>query len=228
MKKFVIVMSMALSIFPACAGISSGSSGLVVVVAVSEPRTVPLSLLVPADFVSVPLRIASDQKNTALAYEETRQTIELIVKKAKDTGRFQTSMGVVSLAQRQSKFGISSGSWSEPAASAEIYLLVPFTNVRDSIFGAGAEAARFVEALKLPGKARCELGRLELAIQNPEQYRSKLLGLVAEEIKKTREALAPQGGAKVEGLEGSVMVRQADERNVELFMDYRLSVTVVK
>jgi hypothetical protein len=28
------------------------------------------------------------------------------------------------------------------------------------IFGAGAEAARFVGALSLPGKAKCELGRL--------------------------------------------------------------------
>jgi hypothetical protein len=55
-----------------------------------------------------------------------------------------------------------------------------------------------------------------------------LLGLLADEIKKTREALAPHGSVKVEGLEGSVLVRQADERNVELFLRYTLSITMEK
>jgi hypothetical protein len=32
----------------------------------------------------------------------------------------------------------------------------------------------------------------------------------------------------VEGLEGSVLVRQADERNVELFLRYTLSITMEK
>jgi len=229
MKKFAIVMSMVVAILPAMAGISSGwSSGLVVVMAVPEVRTVPVSLAVPADFVSVPIRVISDQKNTALAYEETRQTIELISKKAKDGGQFRTSMGVVSLSRHQGGFGISSGSWNQPAASAEIYLLVPFSKDRDNIFSAGAEAAKFIEALTLPGKARYELGALQLAVENPEQYRAKLLGLIAEEIKKTREGVASQGNVKVEGLEGSVLLRQADERNVELFLSYKLSLSIDK
>ena len=222
-------MSLFVAVLSAAAGISSGwSSGLVVVLAAPEPRTVPLFLNVPADFVSVPVRVISDQKNTALAYEESRQTIEMIAKKVKDGGQFRMSMGVVSLSKHEGGFGISSGSWNQPATSADIFLLVPFSKARDNIFGAGAEAARFVEALVLPGKARCELGRLQLAVENPEQYRAKLLGLLAEEIKKARAAVAPNGSVKVEGLEGSVKVRQADERNVELFLSYTLSVTADK
>ena len=219
-------MSLLLAMLSAGAGISSGwSSGTVVVVAASQPRSVPVFWMVPADFVSVPIRVISEQKNSALAYEETRQTIELIVKKAKDGGVFRTSMGTVSLSQHQGGFGISSGSWSQPAATAEISLVVPLSKDRDNIFGAGAEAARFVEALVLPGKARCQLGGLQLAVENPEQYRAKLLGQLAEEIRKTREGMGTQGGFKVEGLEGPVQVRQADERNVELFLGYRLSIT---
>src|SRR5258708_38772870 len=137
-------------------------------------------------------------------------------------------MGVVSLSQHQGGYGISSGSWNQPAASAEIYLFVPFSKDRDNIFGAGAEAARLVEAVSLPGKARCELGRLQLAIENPEQYRAKLLGLITEEINKTRKLIASQGSVKVEGLEGSGMVRQVDDRNVELFVNYTLSITMDK
>jgi hypothetical protein len=176
----------------------------------------------------VPINVISDQKDTALAYEETRQALEMITQKAKEKGQFQTSTGVVSLSQRKGGYGIGSGSWSQPAAEAGIFLLAPFTKERDNIFSAGAEAARFVEVLHLPGKVRCELGRLQLAVDNPEQYRAKLLGLIAEEIKKTREALSADGSVKVEGLESSVMVRQADDRNVELFLNYSLSVSTSK
>src|SRR5204863_9075167 len=103
-------------------------------------------------------------------------------------------------------YGISSGSWSEPAAVAELYLLVPLTKENDNVFQAGAEAARFIDSLHLPGKVRCQLGRLKLAVENPEQYRAKLLGQIAQEIKKTREAVSSDAGIKVDGLEGPVLV----------------------
>lgn len=210
---------------PAIAGISSGwSSGPIIVLAEDQPRAVVASLVMPADFVSVPVRVTSEQKNTAAAYDETRQTIELITRKAKEGGQFRTSMGVVSLSQHRGGFGISSGSWNQPAASAEIYLLVPFSTNAGNIFEAGARAARFVESLSPAVKTKCELGRLQLAVANPEQYRTNVLGLIQEEIKKTREAVAPRGGFKVDGLESPVMVRQLDERNVALFLNYSLSV----
>lgn len=220
-------MLLVATTLPAPAGISS-VSGSFVVVAMPQPRTVAVVMVMPADFVSVPLNIISDQKNAALAYEESRQAIELISQKATESGQFRTTRGVVSLSQYKSSFGISSGSWSQPAAAAQLYLLVPFTKVRDNIFGAGAEAARFVDALHLPGKVRCELGKLQLAVDNPEQYRAKVLGEIAQEVQKTREAISAKGSVKVEGLESSVMVRQADDRNVELFLNYSLSITTEK
>ena len=93
MKKLTLVMSMVVAALPAGAAISSAwSSGAVVVVAVPEPRTVAVSLVIPADFVSVPVRVTNEQKNTALAYAESLQAIEMIAKKAKDSGPFRTSV----------------------------------------------------------------------------------------------------------------------------------------
>src|SRR6266567_3530024 len=228
MKRLTTLIFLVITALSASAGISSGSSGPWVVVAVLEPRTVALALPLPADFVSVPLRIISDQKNTALAYEESHQAIELISQKATESGQFRASTGVVSLTQHKSGFGISSGSWQRPAAATEIHLLVPLTKERDNIFTAGAEAARFVDGLHLPGKVRCELGQLQLAAENPERYRTNLLGQIAQEIKKTRDAMAAQGSVKVEGLESPVLVRQADDRQVEVFLNYSLSITMEK
>ena len=51
------------------------------------------------------------------------------------------------------------------------------------------------------------------------------MGLIAEEIKKTRQALAPQGGVQVAGLESPVLVQQLDDRNVGLYLNYSLSVS---
>ena len=229
MKKlavFIVLLGAALS---TDAGPSSGwSSGRTVVLAVPAPRSVATVLVMPADFVSVPINVTSDQKNTALAYDESRQAVEMIREKVKENGKFRASTGVISLSEHKSSFGISSGAWSQPAARAQIYLLVPLTKDRDDIFAAGVEAARFIETLRLPGKAKFELGKLQLAVENPEQHRSKLLEMIAQEIKKTREALGTQGSVKIEGLESPVLVRQADDRQVELFLNYSLSITTDK
>jgi hypothetical protein len=226
---FVMIVVVIASAFPVLASISSGSiSGQIIVVAAPEPRKVPVCLVIPADYVAVPIRMVSDQKNSALAYEEVRQASELISQKAKAGGQFRTSTGVISLAQYKSGYGISGGSWSQHAASSEISLLVPLTKERTDIFKAGVEAANFIETLQLPGKVRCESGRLQLAIDNPEQYRAKLLGLIAEEVRKTRDAISTKGSVRVEGLESSVMVRQADDKQVELFLFYSLSITADK
>jgi len=45
------------------------------------------------------------------------------------------------------------------------------------------------------------------------------------DIRKTRQALSSVGKTQVAGLEGAVLVRQTDDRNVEVFLDYSLSVT---
>ena len=105
---------------------------------------------------------------------------------------------------------------------------MPLSKERDNISSAGIEAARFVEGLRFPGKAKAEIGNLQLAVENPEQYRSKLLTAIAEEVKRTREAMAAQGAVKVKGLESPVLVRQTDDRHVEVFLRYSLSITMEK
>ena len=98
-------MSLIVAALPVLASISSGSGGPVVVVAVPAPKTVAVALAMPADFVSVPIKVISDQRNSASAYEESRQAIEMISQKVKEKGQFQASTGVASLSQHKSSFG---------------------------------------------------------------------------------------------------------------------------
>jgi len=230
MKKFATTLAVTLAVLSLWAGISSGlSDGSWITLAATEPRSVAVYLGMPADFVSVPVRVYSDQKDTALAYEELRQAMALIRQKARQEGQVRISPGAVSLTQYRSSYGISSGSWNEPAASAEIFILVPFSMGNTNIYTCGAVAARLMAAVQFPGKARCELGHLQLAVENPEQYRSKLLNLITEDIAKTRGALAlTNGNIKLDGLASPVMVRQTDDRQVELYLNYALAITAEK
>lgn len=204
----------------------SGSGGPVVTVALPQPKKISLSITVRADFVSVPIRLTSDQKNAAVAYEESKSAIESVFKQVKEHGHLRASMGVTTLGQAQSGFGVSSGGWKQPAAVSELYLLVRLTKEHNDLFSAAAEAARFVERLRLPAKMTCDLGKAQLAIENPEQHRAELLREIAEQIKSTRESLRGVGAVKVDGLESPVIVRQADERNVELYLNYSVSASI--
>jgi hypothetical protein len=227
MKRIYPAIVIVMSALTAAAGISSGwSESTEIVMAESEPRSASVSLVLPAEYVSVPVHILSEQKNSALAYEESRKAIDLIAAEAKTNGQIGVSMGVATLSQHRSEGGISSGYWNQPAASSEIFLLVPLTREHNNIFDAGAVAGHFLENLRLPGRTRYELGRLTLAVDTPEQYRAKLLGMVAEQIKNTRSAMVTKGAVKADGVESPVMVRQLDDRRIELFLNYRLSITL--
>ena len=46
---------------------------------------------------------------------------------------------------------------------------------------------------------------------------------MAQEMKKTRATLAAEGGIRAAGLESPVLVRQVDDRQVELFLNYSLA-----
>ncbi len=182
----------------------------------------PGSVVVPAEFVAVTVRISSTRRDDAEAFEETRQGLQLLRAKAKGKYEVSTGTGVVS-----SDEGYSSGSWksSSSQSSTDIHLIVQVSTNAWNAFDVGAGAARFLETLAQTGKARFELLRVSLGVSDPEQHRARILKSISEEIKKTRQALAPKGGMRVAGLESPVQIMQVDDKNVALFLDYSLSVS---
>ena len=67
-----------------------------------------------------------------------------------------------------------------------------------------------------------------MAVADPEQQRPKLLKMIAEDVHRTREAMGGKGNVSIGGLQGPVLVRQADDRNVELFINYWMTVEMEK
>jgi hypothetical protein len=197
----------------------SGSSSFVVVFASTSGPRVAAALRQRADFVAAPVTVKVDLSDPARRFTTLRASkaklAEAIAKHEGwilHDGRAFLSVGE---SGKLSSYGTS--------ASDELTVLAPLAADGDPY----EQAALLVGALtQFEKETGIDLGfgRIELAVRDPQQYRAQLLKLVADEAARARESLAPGGEARIAGLEGPVLARQVDDRDVELYLEYRLSV----
>lgn len=72
------------------------------------------------------------------------------------------------------------------------------------------------------------LGQIQLGVNRPEQYRAQLLQEIMDEIARIRKLSGSKAILHISGLEDPVQVRQISEEEVELFIDYQLTVEVLE
>lgn len=196
-------------------GAAAGS--LLVVVAADGGTPVAATLRQRADFLAIPVALASDKGEPAerfAALGSARSALAAAV--AKHPGWLSLDGPLLLSGQARSKFSSSYGDSSQ----SHLTILAPLTDGTD-VYALAGEAARFVAQAALPGKVEASVGNLELAVKDPQQYRPALLKLIAEEIARTRSVVAAGGKVHVSGLEGPVLVRQCSDREVELSINYQ-------
>ncbi len=110
---------------------------------------------------------------------------------------------------------------SANASSSSINLYYTL-NENNNIYDAADVINGFLQQIKPPRSVSYNLSNINLAVQDPQQYRAQLLGVISEEIKLTKKALSGGYKAVISGLENPVTVRQKNERQVVLFIDYKL------
>ena len=59
----------------------------------------------------------------------------------------------------------------------------------------------------------------------PENFRSKVLGAISKSIVETKKSLGISGAVEVEGLENPVSVMQFNDKDIIVFIDYKLKIT---
>lgn len=218
MKWTVTVVMMA------TVAIAFGSSGIspIHIVAIRDAKPVSVSLVRPADFVAIPVSIGSEQKEPAQRFDDIRAAKRLIQETAKQNKRITIKDGPLSLSARpSSKMSfISSYSSFEQTSAANLTIMIPLDPQAPDVFAAAGEITRFVSGIKFGEKTQCNLGQVQMAVTDPEQYRASLLQLIAQDIRKTKELMASKGTIAVEGMQSPVIVRQMDETKVELFLNY--------
>jgi hypothetical protein len=213
----------------------------VIVVPVESQRLTPtaIALVQPADYVCATIEVTSRRKDTAGQVADIRETIDLLAKAVDKSPRLSLHTGPLRFSSSENttarllypaaaaQWSVSNFSNSSAAPSAPARLVVrilwKISAADHDTLDASATLRQFADTFKPAGQAEVRLARLALAVESPERQRQRLLQLIgdsADAMKKTFAASA----ISIDGLEGPVLVRQVDDTQVELFIDYKLSV----
>lgn len=199
----------------------AGSQSLVVI-AVPGQRPVAATVVRKADFVACPVSMSSSKKEPEERFADIQAAAQMIVKAASTNPQIEIHTGPVSLSgETQSSFFLSKlSSGYDSYTTARLHILVPVGDSKPDIYAGGLAIKQFLDGLNFPDKIKCNLGQIQLAVDNPEQHRHEILKSISEGIKEARTLLEPNGAIHVTGLASPVMARQADDENVELFINY--------
>jgi hypothetical protein len=216
-------MLVALTIFLTSASAWAGSGSHMVIALPDHPQ-VAVFLRQQADYVAMPVTISSDQRDPIQRLAEMRAAKRLIQKKAEGNPDIIMKTGHVTLSFEPISKASTRTDPSKPMFTVLLNIFVPIKGKGRDVFICAAMIRKFLDDIAMPGKASIRTGEIRLAVDNPEQYRPALLQMISDAVAKTEEALKAKGASEVSGLVGPVLVRQADDENVELFIDFQLQV----
>ncbi len=194
----------------------------VVVFAVEQSKPVAVSLIESADYVSFAVTIISRQKELEDEFREISEARQLLIKEAQKNKKVKIHNGPIYLSSTSN----SKSSFSYGSSQVTTHLLISLSDTDGDVFKAVSEITELVEKIKAPGKVSYSLSPMKLAVDNPDKFRAKLLNMICEDINQMRDLVKTQVNFFVTGIENPVMVRQFDYTQVEIFLNYTLSMEV--
>lgn len=217
MKKMLILTAL----IPLLASQSFAGSKTNFVIAFTGAKSTATSLIKKADYLSVPLTISSKQKDPSERFSEIRKAQDLIVSQALNHPGLLVHKGTITLSPRpMSKLS----SYSSGGSSKARFHLLTKLKKNEDVYESAIRIRQFIAAIEMPGKSTHALGQMQLTVDNPERYRKELLEKIAADVAFLKTAVGAKGKAFIKGLERPVLVRQIDDRNVELFIHYELTI----
>jgi len=193
------------------------------VIAFPGPKITAVSLVKDADYVSMSLTIQSNQKKPSVRFAEIKEAQNLILDKAKAQPGIIVHKGPISLSP-EPRSGISSySSYSYPPTSTAQFHILAKLDKKTDVYACATRIRRFLDSVKMPGKSYHSLGQIQLTIKNPEQYRRDILMRISKDVDFVKSIMQTTGKISITGLEHPVLVRQVDDRKVELFINYSMT-----
>jgi hypothetical protein len=181
------------------------------------PTPVTVFHLIPADSVTVPLTVRSDQKTYEARFGEIDKAHAYIKKAAEKAGiQVQTRRAHVSTVARTKIF-------SQGITASTLFLRIKLKADSDNIFTGASALQKFMNRLETYGKAQFEVGQARLEVGNPESHRKTILSMIAEDVKRTLDIFAGRKTVLLQHLHRPVVSRPYDERRVALFIEYAFS-----
>lgn len=199
----------------------AGSSSFVVAVARGQvPVAVRLEL--PADYVAVPISLTSNEKDPLRNIESLQTYTQRLQEAVSKSPAVKLRQGTVSLAVAPAEEGgFSSYKMGGTPSTTSLFLVAPLTADRD-VYQVARDIIAFAQTVAKPEQVRVTFGTTALGVEAPERLRPRLLALIQKDIEQTRAALGNPKSFEVTGLESPVVVVQRDDRNVVVYLPYRL------
>jgi hypothetical protein len=199
--------------------IAIGSS---VVIATGYTPNLPAARIqTRADYVAVPINIHSDAKDAIKRFDQIETTLREISSRVKPHPDLSVRPGVVSLSPQETSKSFSS--YASGNSSAQLYVLAAL-KPDATVFTVAKRIHQVVAAAPLTDGTRVSLGNTMLGMDEPEKFRTQLLGLIAKSAAEAKKLLGASGPAEVDGLENAVAVMQANDSEVVVFINYRTKI----
>ncbi|GEK10966.1 hypothetical protein HUZ36_15570 [Pseudoalteromonas sp. McH1-7] len=178
------------------------------------------SIDIEAEYIAMSVTLSSDAKYPSERAKLIKSLQNSIRSAASKSEGIDFQQGVISLSpQEKSSFSISK-SYGRSAGSS-FYILSKLRKGKD-VYSATQDIYSFINRIKRPEDTSLRLGNTSLAISSPSEYRASLLEKIKLEINTTKEALGTGYKVSISGLENPVIVRQKDDKQVTLFIDYQV------
>jgi len=217
MKTYLLVVLLA-GAAPAWAGLNSA----VIVLPSDTGRNPPAVCIVqPADYLCAVVTLRTTARDTDRQSAAMRESLQRITTALQKSPRFQLHQGALRYAGNSGTL-YSSKAGSGPASlQTTLRVLCPLQGDID-VFETMRQLRVFIASLAPANDTELSVVSISLAVADPEQYRARLLALIADQSRAIQQNFSART-VLIDGLQNSVTVRQVDDSNVELYVDYQLS-----
>ncbi len=225
------LLRLGLSAFTlAAASAFAGNNSATIALPVETSRGCPaVSLVQTADYLCAVVSVRSTAKDPERQMAAVQEALQRLTAAVQRSNAFQLHQGPVRFSGGAGSSGaLFSKSGYGPASllQTSLRVLSPLAANAD-IFDAIRQMNLFITRVEVPSDAEVKILSTTLAVTAAEQQRERLMQLIREQITATRQQLGANI-VTVSGLDSPVLVRQLDNINVELFIDYQLSATLEK
>ena len=178
------------------------------------------SIDIDAEYVAMSVSLSSDAKYASERAKLIRQLQSSVSAAASTNTSIDFKQGVISLSPREkSSFSLSKSYGS--SSGSNFYILSKLGDGKD-VYAATQDIYSFIGRIKRPDDTNLSLGNTSLAISSPEKHRNSLLEQIKSEINTTKSILGSGYKSSVSGLENPVVVKQKNDKQVTLFLEYRI------
>jgi len=196
----------------------------------TSPTRVPISIQKEADIITLPLSIACTKDTPDKRIRDLIQAAKTLKKKIKDDSNICLITGQTSYSDGKPAglpYFVFNDEFKEDrriktVASLTFHIAVSPRFESTDLLDQAAELTRFADNLIL-GSPELYIGQIMLGTRDPQQYRAQLQKNIMEEMARLRELAGMNAILHISGLEGPVEARQVDNQNVELFINYQLT-----